>query len=123
MEEEISGAPIRRPPVIAGDKVFAITIDNQLFALSVVDGSTLWRHSGANANTSIYGSANAAVKNDVVIAAYSSGEVFGINAPRGNELWSELIATNSDHISAASDLNDVTASPIIVDRHSLCWRQ
>lgn len=109
------GAPLRRPPVVANDKVFAVTIDNQLFALSVIDGATLWRHSGVRESTSFYGSTSMSVKGDVAVAAYSSGEVFGINVPRGNELWTELVSTNSDLQSAASGLNDVSASPVIVD--------
>lgn len=109
------GAPLRRPPVVQDDKVFAVTIDNQLFALSVVDGSTLWRHSGVKENTSFYGSANAATKGDVIVVAYSSGEVFGISIGKGNELWTELVALGADRKSAASALNDVSAAPVIVD--------
>lgn len=109
------GAPLRRPPVAVGDKVFAATIDNQLFALSILDGATLWRHSGVKESTSFYGSTSLAVKGDILIAAYSSGEIFGINTPRGNELWTELASINADRQSAASSLNDVSASPVIVD--------
>ncbi len=109
------GAPLRRAPIVANDKVFAATIDNQLFALSVIDGATLWRHSGVRETTSFYGSTSLAVKGDIVIAAYSSGEVFGINAPRGNELWTELVSTSTDLQNASSALNDVSASPVIAD--------
>jgi outer membrane protein assembly factor BamB len=109
------GMALRRPPVVVDDKIYAVTTDNQLFCLSAVDGSTVWRHTGASETTSIYGSSMPAVKNEVAVIAYSSGEVFGINTSRGNELWSELIGLGSDRRSAAAGISDVVAAPVIVD--------
>ncbi len=39
-------APVRGAPLVFGDRVFAISIDNKLHALAAVDGSDLWQFSG-----------------------------------------------------------------------------
>jgi len=39
-------APVRGAPLVFGDRVFAISIDNKLHALAAVDGSDLWSFSG-----------------------------------------------------------------------------
>ncbi len=109
------GMALRRPPVVVDDKLFAVTADNQLFCLSVVDGGTIWRHSGARETTAVYGSSVPVIKNNVAVIAYSSGEIFGINTARGNELWSELIGLGSSRKSAAAGINDVTAAPVVAD--------
>ncbi len=37
-------APVRGAPLVFGDRVFAISIDNKLQALAAVDGSGLWQY-------------------------------------------------------------------------------
>src|SRR5437763_4562917 len=39
-------APVRGAPLVFGDRVFAVSIDNKLHALAAVDGSGLWSFSG-----------------------------------------------------------------------------
>lgn len=108
-------APIRNAPVIADDKILFTTSDNRLLAASINSGEILWRHTGVSELTAFYGSASPAVKDDLAVVAYSSGEVFGINNNQGRENWTELIALGGDAAKAASILNDVTATPLIVD--------
>lgn len=107
--------PVRNAPVISGDKLFVITNNNDLFTFDRETGENLWRHNGVSETTKIYGSSAPAVKNNIVVAAYSSGEIFGINADQGRELWTELLSLSSDKTKASASINDITASPIIVD--------
>src|SRR6266404_4646749 len=37
-------APVRGAPLVFGDRVFAISIDNRLQALAAIDGSDLWQY-------------------------------------------------------------------------------
>ena len=109
------GAPIRKSPAVGEEKVFAATADNQLFALNLVDGSTVWRHSGSAESTINYGSPAPAIKDGSVVVAYSSGEIFGLNSLRGSELWAETISTGTERRKTASTFVDVSATPVLVD--------
>ena len=107
--------PVRNAPVVYGGRVFAITNSNDLFAFDAETGENLWRHNGVSETTKIFGTSAPAVKNNMVVAAYSSGEIFGINATQGQEIWTELLSLSSDRTKASASINDITASPIIVD--------
>ena len=109
------GSPIRKPPVVAGEKVYISTIDNQLFCLNAVDGANIWHHAGTSGTTGFYGGAAPIVKNDTAVIAYSSGEIFGLSALRGDELWSEIVSLGADATEASSKITDVAGSPIVVD--------
>lgn len=109
------GMPVRNAPVIANNKLYVITTSNDLYVFDGETGESLWRHSGVAETTKIYGSAAPAVKNAVTVAAYSSGEIFGINNEQGIEIWTELLSLSSDRTKASASINDITASPIIVD--------
>ena len=113
------GAPIRKNPAIGEEKLFVATSDNQLFALSLVDGSTVWRHSGSAESTINYGSPAPAFKDGSVVVAYSSGEVFGLNALRGSEQWAETISSGAERRRTAATFVDVSATPVLVD--GICY--
>jgi outer membrane protein assembly factor BamB len=55
------------------------------------------------------------VKDELVVVAYSSGEVFGINTTRGSEAWVETLSTGTERRKTASNFVDVSAAPVIVD--------
>lgn len=117
-EKDLS-APIRSAPAVdsTGDngKVFVATADNKVFALSVEDGEIIWRHSGVEERTRKFASASPVVKNNVVAASYASGEIFGIQATQGREIWAELLSLGLSQTKAASGLNDISATPLVVD--------
>ena len=68
-------APFRTAPTVRGNRVFALTLRNKLFAINGSTGETLWSHSGIEEITSFLGGASPAVDSGVVIAPYSSGEL------------------------------------------------
>jgi outer membrane protein assembly factor BamB len=109
------GAHIRKNPAVGENKIFVATSDNQLFALNLVDGATVWRHSGSSESTINYGSPAPAVKDGTVVIAYASGEIFALNAERGSELWAENISTGTERRKTASTFVDVSATPLLVD--------
>lgn len=117
------GAAIRQNPTVGEDKVFAATADNQLFALNLVDGTTVWRHSGSTESTINYGSPAPVFKDGSVVIAYTSGEVFGINAARGSELWDETVSIGAERRKTAATFVDVSASPVLVDGMSYIGSQ
>lgn len=107
-------APLRAGPSVLGERVFAITIDNQVHALDIANGRKLWSHSGITEVAGLYGSASPALDGNIVIAAYSSGEIFALRGDNGRVLWSDSLAgvIRSTAISALSDIRGLP----VVDR-------
>jgi outer membrane protein assembly factor BamB len=107
------GAPIRSAPVAKDGKVFAITITNQLFALDMTSGRTLWSQEGYRQTTSILGYPTPAVFENIVIAPFSSGELVALRTENGKPVWEETLALFSPKNSSVVTLNDIDASPIV----------
>jgi outer membrane protein assembly factor BamB len=107
----VSG-PMRAAPTAFGGKVYAITKDNQLFALDAETGVVDWTHTGIEETAGLIGSASPAVDGDIVIVPYSSGEIFALRAQNGQQLWSDNLAAirRADAISA---LADIRGRPVI----------
>jgi len=108
------GAPIRAAPTVANSRVFAVSFDNSLVVLSAEDGSLQWRHTGIAETAGLLGAAAPAVADNVVIAPFSSGEVFAFRVDDGRELWSDTLILQG-RFGAEAQLTDVDASPVISD--------
>src|SRR5204863_1696485 len=68
-------APIRGAPLVFGDRVFAVSIDNKLHAMAAVDGSDLWNFAGLQETAGFVGGSSPAGSGDLVVAPFSSGEL------------------------------------------------
>jgi outer membrane protein assembly factor BamB len=107
----VSG-PMRAAPTAFGGKVYAVTKDNQLFAIDVDTGAVDWTHTGIEETAGLIGSASPAVDGDIVVVTYSSGEIFALRAENGRPLWSDNLAAirRADAVSA---LADIRGRPVI----------
>jgi outer membrane protein assembly factor BamB len=104
--------PIRTAPTIHKGIVYFVTLSNELIALDIKSGKTLWTHSGIGETSALLGGASPAVSGSVVITAYSSGEVCALHADNGHLLWTDtLTATTS--ADSVSSIPDIVASPVI----------
>ncbi|BBK31678.1 outer membrane protein assembly factor BamB [Stella humosa] len=104
--------PVRTAPTVSGGRVFAITIDNQLEALSADDGRKLWNHAAISETAGLMGGSSPAVEADAVIAAFTSGELFGMRVENGRVAWQDNLAAVR-RIDAISDLADIRGRPVI----------
>lgn len=84
--------PLRSPPTSDGQRVYVVTIDNQLVALNAATGAILWKHSGIVETTGLLGTPSPAIGPGFVLVAYSSGELYALNAENGRELWSDSLS-------------------------------
>lgn len=109
--QEVS-APIRSAPSVSNGRVFVVTIDNSLFALSQKNGEILWQYSGMTEYAGLLGGASPAVLNDLVVAPFSSGEVFGIKVESGRPLWSEAL-TSLRRTDSVSAISTIKGDPVI----------
>ncbi|MFW5679005.1 MAG: PQQ-binding-like beta-propeller repeat protein [Pseudomonadota bacterium] len=106
------GVPVRAAPTLAGRVVLVTSADNQTFALDAVDGTLLWVHQGFAELSAIFGGASPATAGSAVIAAYSSGEVFGLVLDNGGAAWLDSIR-RPRRTTALSSIVDIRAAPVI----------
>jgi outer membrane protein assembly factor BamB len=105
-------APVHSSPTVAEGRIFAVTVDNELNALSTEDGPRLWSHNGIPESAGLLGGASPAVEGEVVIAPYSSGELFALRVENGRAVWSDSLAA-SRRANAVSGLADIRGRPVI----------
>jgi outer membrane protein assembly factor BamB len=104
--------PLRGAPTIAFNTVYAMTQDNQIFALSSTNGSLLWQETAASGQSGVFGVAAPAAGQGTVIAGYSQGELVAYRYENGRNLWSDALARTSISTQVGT-LTDVDADPII----------
>ena len=103
---------MRAAPTAAAGRVFAVTKDNQLLALDATTGAVLWSHTGTVETAGLIGGASPAVDGDIVVAPYSSGEIFALRVENGRVLWSDSLAAIR-RVDAVSALADIRGRPVI----------
>lgn len=106
------GRPIRSAPAVKSGILYALTVDNVLFAIDIYNGKILWRHQSSNEATGILGSASPVIAGNLVFAPYSTGELYAINAKNGDEIWLDVLTTNR-RTAAVQSLADIDSEPII----------
>lgn len=109
--QRVSG-PIRSAPVVAGGQVYAVSIDNRIHALAATDGEILWSMAGLSEAASLLGGAVPAVSGDLVLAPFSSGEIYGIQASSGTPVWMETLGTPMLTV-ALNVMNNIAGYPVI----------
>jgi outer membrane protein assembly factor BamB len=105
-------APIRSAPTISDGRVFVVTIDNTLFALSQEKGDILWTHAGMTEYAGLLGGASPAIMNDLVVAPFSSGEVVGIKVESGHPLWGDAL-TSLRRTDSVSSISTIKGNPVV----------
>jgi outer membrane protein assembly factor BamB len=85
-------------PVVASGTVFVASLQDTLFAVDARTGAWKWHHRREpKAGFTIRGAAPAAVRENVVYAAYSDGFVAALDAGTGQVKWENLVAPPGDH--------------------------
>ena len=109
--KDISSIPVSAA-VSDGKMVYVTTNDNKFYALNAKDGELQWVSSAILRNTAIFGAADPLIYKDLVIASFSSGEIYAMKKATGELMWSQDFnigkANSSDFY-----LNDVDATPVI----------
>ena len=106
-------APVRGAPLVFGDRVFAISIDNKIQALAAVDGSDLWQYSALQESTGFVGGNSPAGSGDYVVAPFSSGELVGLRLDNGRPVWNESLIGPRSEVRAFGNLADIRGRPVI----------
>jgi outer membrane protein assembly factor BamB len=106
------GGPLRGAPGLGNGNVYAMSQDNQIYALRTSDGNLEWSRSGTLETAGVFGIATPAVAQGTVIAGYSSGELSAYRYENGQEVWQDALARTSISTAVAT-LSDVDADPVI----------
>lgn len=104
--------PIHGAPTVAGSRVYAIDLDNQILAFDVNTGSVAWSYRGIVEPARIMRASSPAITGDTVIAPMSSGEVFAFRAATGQPVWQEELSRTT-RTSALSEIRDIAGRPVI----------
>jgi outer membrane protein assembly factor BamB len=104
--------PARGAPAVDQGRVFIPLLDNQLAALSIENGDTLWTHRGIAGGTGVVGAPAPAVDAGIVVAGFASGELVGIRAESGRVAWTDALGGTRGRESL-SDLAAIRGAPAI----------
>ena len=106
-------APVRGAPLVFGDRVFAISIDNRLQALAAIYGSDLWQYTALTETAWYVGGNSPAGSGDIVVAPFTSGELVGLRLENGRTVWNESLVGPRREARAFGNLADIRGRPVI----------
>ncbi len=106
------GTPFRGAPTVAPGRLYALTQDNQLFALSTDKGETRWNVAGTVETAGLLGGGAPAYAQDTIVVGYSSGELNALRAENGRTVWTDALS-RTGRTTALNALTDIDASPVI----------
>jgi len=106
------GGPLRGQPTVAGDAVYIMSQDNQLYSLKAADGTTNWSNAASLEIAGVFGTASPAYSQGTVVGGFSSGELNAYRYENGRLVWQDQLARTSITTSVSS-LSDIDADPVI----------
>ena len=83
-----------------------------MFTLDATSGEVKWTHTGLPENTSLLGGASPAADGGIVVAPFSSGELFALRVDTGAVAWTEQLLRTT-RFSPVGAINDINGRPII----------
>ena len=105
------GSPLRGAPTISGGRAFVLSQHNELHALSIETGDTVWTHVGIQEVAGLVNGASPAVVSGLVLAPYTSGELVALRADNGRETWADAL-TRTGRLVALADISDIAGLPV-----------
>ena len=104
--------PIHGAPTVSGGKLYVIDVSDQLSAVDTKTGSVLWTYQALDETSRMLIASSPAVVNDEVIAPFASGELVGVNAANGNDLWTDVLSLTNRN-NALSEIRDIGGRPVV----------
>lgn len=86
------GSPMRSAPKLRQGVLYVSTVDDQLFALDSATGGIQWQHRGLGGRVGFLSAVSPAIGENIVVVTYSSGDIYGLAADTGQELWNDSLA-------------------------------
>lgn len=105
-------APCRAAPTIMDNRLFLVTLDNRLMAFNVEDGALLWEFSGLAETAGLLGAASPVASREIVVPAFSSGELFALRVENGSVAWSDNLS-GARKVGNLATLSDIRGLPVM----------
>ncbi|MEC7576827.1 MAG: PQQ-binding-like beta-propeller repeat protein [Pseudomonadota bacterium] len=105
-------APARSAPTVISGRAFIVTADSRLVCLSADTGEILWEYQGISEMTGLTGTASPAADSDIVVPAFSSGEIYALRIENGSVAWSDNLSPIRRY-SGMDDLVEIRGLPVI----------
>ncbi len=105
-------APARAAPTVIEERLFVTTLDNKLIVLNALNGEALWDYDGIAESAGLVGAASPAANHQIVVPAFSSGELTALRVENGAIAWSDNLS-NLRRFGGLSSLSDIKALPVI----------
>ncbi len=84
-------SPLRSAPTVYEGKLFIVSLDNRITAFDLETGEKAWDYDAVAESTTFLGSPAPAAGGKVVVAAFSSGEIFAFKAENGVPIFSDAL--------------------------------
>ena len=104
--------PFRSAPKVGEGKLFAVTIDDQLYAFDVANGNVLWNHRGISEVAGVMNSVSPTLVTGAVIVPYASGEIYMLASGDGHELWSGSVSSGKS-TAASNVFSGIGGDPVV----------
>ncbi len=105
-------SPSRAAPSILNDRVFVVTLENKIIAFDANDGKQIWDYQALSEVAGIVGAASPAVNNDLVVPAFSSGEIIALRVGNGSVAWMDDLSPTT-RVGGLAALPDIQGLPVI----------
>lgn len=106
------GVPMIGSPTVDDNRVFVSSNNNEIFALDLRTGQTLWSDQAIAESARVLGSPSAAAIEDFIISPFSSGEIIAFLAANGRRLWVDAIQ-GAGRFTPISEINDIGSRPVL----------
>jgi outer membrane protein assembly factor BamB len=104
----------RAAPTILNNRVFVKTLNDNLIALNAADGAVIWEYEGIGETSGLLGTASPAADDQIVVGAFSSGDIVTLRVENGSVVWSDRLV-NTLQMGSLSTLADIRGHPVIED--------
>lgn len=112
--KEKMGAPSRAAPTIMDGRVYVSTLNDSVLAFDATNGQVLWEYNSIGESAGLLGAASPAVNRDIVVPAFSSGEIYALRVENGSVVWSDDLSSVS-YLGGLNTLSDIKALPVLHD--------
>lgn len=102
----------RAAPTILNGRMFITALNNNAITIDIQTGKVLWEYEGVGETTGLLGAASPTADDQMVIPAFSSGDLVALRVENGSVVWSDSLA-NSLRLGSMSGLSDIRGLPVM----------
>lgn len=106
-------SPSRAAPSVLNDRVYVVTLENKIIAFAAADGKQLWDYQALAEDAGIVGAASPAVNNEIVMPAFSSGEIIALRVENGSVAWQDDLSPTTRVGGGLASIPDIQGLPVL----------